>query len=88
MLGYDRVRSSKRAVLEIERQLVLRYGDLTAYLETNDLGGIGRIEHKVDGISEQQTVILEAIDRVFFDTRTRHKTASLVSDRTDDDKTG
>ncbi|KAK3717818.1 hypothetical protein LTR37_005589 [Vermiconidia calcicola] len=83
---FDRLKFSKREVLEIQRELALRYANLSTFLETLGLGGIGRVESKVDTIREQQDRILEAIDKFANDAALRQETASVMTDYTNDDK--
>ena len=82
----DRLKFSKRTVQDIQRELSLRYANLSAFLDNIGLGGIGRIEHKVEGLREQQNRILSAIDKVVGEAFARQETASVVSEYTNDDK--
>lgn len=82
----DRIKFSKKAVLEIRGEIALRYANLSAYLDTVGLGSIGRLEKKVDGIRDAQDSILEAIDRVVADARSKRNTASYLSNHSNDDK--
>ncbi|KAK5166238.1 uncharacterized protein LTR77_008499 [Saxophila tyrrhenica] len=82
----DRLRFSKKDVVEIQRELQFRHATLAAFLETLGLGGVGRIENKVDGLAQQQDKIIEAIDKIALQASTRLETASVFSNHSSDDK--
>ena len=82
----DRIKFSKKDVVEIERELAMRYSNLSLFLENIGLGGIGRIEHKVDGLAERQVLLSEAVERVVIDASSRAETGSVMSDYSNDDK--
>lgn len=80
----DRLRFSRKEIQDVQRELQLRYSNLSAFLETIGIGGVGRIEYKVDSLAMQQERLLQAMDRF---ANLRVETNSILSNYSNDDKT-
>lgn len=78
-----RLRFSKRIATELRGEIALRNQELNDFLTSVGVGGVGRLETKMDNM---QGAILEAIDKVAAETRLTRKGASYLSDHTNDDK--
>lgn len=86
----DRIRFSKKAVAAIISELSIRYANLSAFLDTVGLAGIGRVEWKLDGVTSKVDnvggkieSVINRVDHVRHDVNCVSLKVNTVGDKID-----